>query len=1059
MAKAKGNASNKAGVSALTLVYTATADKAIVTRAASAANDLFYVFNQSDNKGFVIVAADDAVSPILAYSHENSFDADNMPCNVKAVLDTYRNAITEAIANGEDASSEWTNIAAGTSEGEYLVKTKWGQGVPYNNMCPTIYNQHCVTGCAATAMAQLMRYWKYPAQGIGNHEYWFYINDEILSADFTEKLDWDNMRENYGTSEAYTDEEAHAVAHLMRQCGVATEMRYSLNSSCVDEYAVMTALATYFKYNAKSMRLYQLRDIVSHSKWLDLIHDEIDAKRPILYGSINHMFICDGYQGNDYLHVNYGWCGNYDGFYKFMDADALEYLNSESTQIMVCGVSPDADCEISDATYNVKTNEFYVVGNTDSISSGENICGNLEITPNTGSITTLIEEVGVASVDENNKLLEILDSRQYNNRLIVFSCVNIYNLGTEYKTLRLMPAWKKDGEWRIATDATPKTYHIAPMPDEPKATHFSMFMGNADTLLTKNGETQYLRLHMEKSYDEDCRGYFKGFVRLTLTDKTGYVVLQTEKNVTTKPEFNGYAYFELPALPDGLYTAKFEMVDDDGIYMTQWLSKEPLIYTRTIDIGENPHSPYLSSIELDKDNCRYVVDGNRMIIEEIKVKYKYENPTDQACTKDIAFIKSYTGLMINKNTQPLLQTTITIPANGEYEGTFKYPGKDFFADRDEAMVELCEIDPSQGVYYVRPTYITAYRVNLWTNNVQTYKFACTPTIGGVNIDECSIPARMGQNVVVNFDLTESDGYFGVYHKLIGRLYDGDKLLQEVARSPYVAKTTNFNHSTNRQWSLEGFDVEPGDYTLKFFYEETDVSNYIPYADVILNEEGTQAIYTVHIANQEMTPQESHCPINGENYMFSANNADLIKGKQTELKYCLLNPANVDFEGTIRLEGPMVKYTTARTTSQYIISEEKQLTIKANSEEPTYGTIGITVPSEWSGSELPLKLMAKSQYDDDYQEIPNGSIRLNIVNDPTGINDIAVDDQLKYHVATIILPNGNAIKNVSIYDVSGSRVSGYAVSDNTIDLRQLTNGIYIVEITTTTHDKLRYKVVR
>ena len=187
----------------------------------------FYVFGGENC--FVIVSADDCVKPILGYSDENPFGTDAMPENAYGWLKGYDEQIQFAIDNQIKASSDvqikWQNLKAGivsqeksTNSISPLLQTKWNQGSPFNALCPS----GTVTGCVATAMAQVMKYWNYPSHGVGSHSYSW--NGRTLSADFgNTSYDWDNMK---GTYSSYTNDEKLAVATLMYHCGVSVDMNY-----------------------------------------------------------------------------------------------------------------------------------------------------------------------------------------------------------------------------------------------------------------------------------------------------------------------------------------------------------------------------------------------------------------------------------------------------------------------------------------------------------------------------------------------------------------------------------------------------------------------------------------------------------------------------------------------------------------------------------------------------------------------------------------------------------------------------------------------------------------
>ncbi|MBR3945797.1 MAG: thiol protease/hemagglutinin PrtT [Bacteroidales bacterium] len=316
-----------------------------------------YILNT--NGGFVIVSSDDAAKPILGYSRQGEFNTENIPINAKDWLRSYCNEIQYAIDNnieaGEETSEAWNKLRNGlgltpksTRTVSQLLTTNWNQAPYYNNLCPFDEEEGelSVTGCVATAMAQVMKYWNWPAQGTGSHSY---TSDEhpeygTLSANFgNTTYDWDNMP-NY-LSEESSSAEINAVATLMYHCGVSVEMIYSANASGAYtvsyygqlEYCSENALRDYFGYSSDlygAIRSYRYLDengdtaiyeVYTYSEWIDMLKYDLDASRPILYtgnGEIGgHAFVFDGYDENELFHVNWGWGGYADGYFS---VDALE---------------------------------------------------------------------------------------------------------------------------------------------------------------------------------------------------------------------------------------------------------------------------------------------------------------------------------------------------------------------------------------------------------------------------------------------------------------------------------------------------------------------------------------------------------------------------------------------------------------------------------------------------------------------------------------------------------------------------------------------------------------
>ncbi|MBK7806947.1 MAG: C10 family peptidase [Saprospiraceae bacterium] len=287
--------------------------------------EYFYVFN-AGKSGFVIVAGDDNVTPILGYSDEGNFKSNNIPLSVQKWLEEYKIQIRYIIENdikaSEDIQNEWQEYLTGSIENrgirnssvQPLIKTKWNQGQYYNTLCPydNQYNQRTVTGCVATAMAQIMKYWNYPTTGSGFHSY-NHPNYGSLSANFgNTTYQWASMPNIVNNSN-------NAVATLMYHCGVSVDMNYSPQSSgAAGAVKVAPALKKFFSYPSSVA----VKDRVNYNttQWINLLKEELDAGRPMYYeGTGNgsgHAFVCDGYDNNNLFHFNWGWGGNYDGYFQ-----------------------------------------------------------------------------------------------------------------------------------------------------------------------------------------------------------------------------------------------------------------------------------------------------------------------------------------------------------------------------------------------------------------------------------------------------------------------------------------------------------------------------------------------------------------------------------------------------------------------------------------------------------------------------------------------------------------------------------------------------------------------
>jgi hypothetical protein len=338
-------------------------DARFVNVAAQYGYSEFFIFNNTAGKGYVIMAADDCVTPILGYSYENNFDNGELPPNFKAWLDGYAEQIRAAVAIKAQATAEirsdWECLRQSKplpikSEKAVspLVQTKWNQAPYYNAQCPYDDNANVrtVTGCVATAMAQIMKYWSYPMHGLGNHSYVPSSHPEYgtLYVDFSAvNYQWSNMPNSVTSDNS-------AVATLMYHCGVSVDMMYGIptapdygSAAYIIDYGSGRACAeiafkTYFDY--KSTLHGVKKNDYSDSQWIALLKTELDNARPMLYGGFSssggHAFVCDGYDNNNYFHFNWGWGGTYNDYFYINSLNPGSYNYSQNQQAII-GIEPN----------------------------------------------------------------------------------------------------------------------------------------------------------------------------------------------------------------------------------------------------------------------------------------------------------------------------------------------------------------------------------------------------------------------------------------------------------------------------------------------------------------------------------------------------------------------------------------------------------------------------------------------------------------------------------------------------------------------------------------------
>ena len=283
----------------------------------------YYVFNGVNEKGFIIVSGDERMPDVVGYCTSGKYDEENLPDNLADFLAAYEETLAAVQAGDETATARVSEAAtyrksATITAVSPLITTQWNQGVPYNNLCPIISEHSTVTGCVATAMAQIMNYHEWPdTLQVGIPSYYYTLNGSRVDIDSIPPgtaYDWDNMLDSYDDS--YTDEQAEAVATLMYHVGVANNMLYAWSSSAA--YTPFEEFYEYFGYDEDLLQRlyassYDLED------WNSILQQEVALGRPILYIGTSddggHAFVCDGVDSDGLYHINWGWGGLYDGYY------------------------------------------------------------------------------------------------------------------------------------------------------------------------------------------------------------------------------------------------------------------------------------------------------------------------------------------------------------------------------------------------------------------------------------------------------------------------------------------------------------------------------------------------------------------------------------------------------------------------------------------------------------------------------------------------------------------------------------------------------------------------
>lgn len=388
--------------------------KHVYTAVESSGQNSFYTFNVGSDNGYVIVSADDRAYQILGYSDSGSFEYNNLSPEMKGWLESYSEQISYIRKNNLPvAKAETENL--GRYVAPLLGDIKWSQDAPYNEMCPAYdINTRCATGCVATAMAQVMYYNRWPEKGRGSNTYSPSILGGMpLTADFgNTTYDWNNMLPTYNSASSKVSRDA--VALLMLHCGVSVNMEYYSSSGAGSE-PVAPALFNYFNYD-KGIA-YRTRDRYSNAEWESIIRNELDNGRPMVAlgrsSAGGHAFVFDGYDENGLVHVNWGWAGMSNGYFRTTAlTPAMQGIGGANggynyDQYLITGIQPPA--EDTEADVELVSTEGLVPSKM-AINNGEKVdfrlCGMIA---NVGWQDS-DAEFGFMLTDDNGNIIRVVET-------------------------------------------------------------------------------------------------------------------------------------------------------------------------------------------------------------------------------------------------------------------------------------------------------------------------------------------------------------------------------------------------------------------------------------------------------------------------------------------------------------------------------------------------------------------------------------------------------------------------------------------------------------------------
>jgi hypothetical protein len=337
---------------------------------------LFYIFNVN-NCGFIIVSADNACTPVLGYSFENVYTGTAEPEGFSSLLLAYQKEVDLVKSQNLQADDEITSAWAYYSASDFYSKNKplnpsnntdvaplltslWDQTFPYNAMCPkdpnspSGYYGRCPVGCVATAMSQVMYYWRWPNQGNGNHCYTPTGYPQQCANFGNTTYDWNGMNNQ-------PNAECNPVATLSWHTGISINMAYGPNGSGAWLGNVPAAMRSYFRYS--NIAHYVKRVDYPGNQWHDSLQSNLNKGYPILYEGFNpsegHCFVFDGYEANDYYHINWGWSGDDDGYYLITNLNPGGTTFNNNQGAVFCEVpDPSQFPAYCQGNVNVATDDF-----------------------------------------------------------------------------------------------------------------------------------------------------------------------------------------------------------------------------------------------------------------------------------------------------------------------------------------------------------------------------------------------------------------------------------------------------------------------------------------------------------------------------------------------------------------------------------------------------------------------------------------------------------------------------------------------------------------------------
>lgn len=632
-----------------------------------------YAFNIGDRDGFVIVSPDDRTAPVLAYSETGQLDPETMPDNMRAWFQEYANQLAyleapaASVPSLPSVSPSFAPLRAGgnTSSTAFsaplragggfvtasgfgdvtvtaknpispLLSTMWNQTNPYNLRCPIYFNdERCVTGCVATAMAQIMNYHQWPDSTVAQIPAYdcsptFLGTLHIDSIPAGLPLDWENMTDIYQGDES--DEQLEAISTLMLAAGASVKMNFKdifNGGSGALLMDVPRALRTYFDYSPAMH--YEMRGNYTIDIWEQLIYNELQAKRPVLYQGVSagggHSFIVDGYSEGFY-HINWGWGNDNSTVYC-----RLTVLNPGNNSGAGASTSLDGYSYDQAAIFGLKPNggesaysEIYLTSSITGVNQEQISC---MFANNTG--TTAVFNYGIGYLDEDGSYfpLRVASPREFPSGARLTNPVSFFISGLKPGIYHLVPISKVDGQYIWRTNLNPNVDYVEAVVTEDGATftHHAP-MQNLAAKITVDGThmtnvPHTVKVNVTNAGDEYYGRIFLNVRKLADKDATkigeaGITVRQAESKETSFPFTD--------IVPDSIGR-------DTLLFTVTAENLDTIARLQAVFIGEGPDPvphPDTDAIDLQTSitNESMTADSAYILGTSPRIHVKITNPTD-----------------------------------------------------------------------------------------------------------------------------------------------------------------------------------------------------------------------------------------------------------------------------------------------------------------------------------------------------------------------------------------------------------------------------------------------